>query len=208
MKKHLIIWGSVVAMLIVLYSFSRDGQSASSTYPIDNIVQTDHVRGNRTSPVMLIEYSDFQCPACAAYVPLLESVGQRYGQRVAFVYRHFPLRRLHQNSALAAQAAEAADRQGKFFEMHDVLFAKQSSWSTQENVRETFAAYAQELNLDLDRFRADLESSATETVVREQEKSGQTYGVSGTPSFFLNGKKISFRTASDLEKRLDEALTR
>jgi protein-disulfide isomerase len=150
---------------------------------------SDASKGNTEAPVTLIEYSDFQCPACASYYPLVKELMNEYGDRVHFVYRNFPLVQ-HKNAAPAALAAEAAGRQGKFWEMHDLLFENQVRWATSKEVRTIFEQYASSLKLNLEQFSADMESDEIKAKVQADYDGGIAAGVNSTPTFFLNGEKI------------------
>ncbi|OGE44123.1 hypothetical protein A3B45_04205 [Candidatus Daviesbacteria bacterium RIFCSPLOWO2_01_FULL_39_12] len=153
------------------------------------ILADDWLKGNKEAKVSLVEYSDFQCPACGAYYPLLKQLNQEFGDKILFVYRHFPLPN-HKNAEPAAQAAEAAGRQGKFWEMHDLLFENQTDWSNQSAAKETFIEYAQSLNLDIEKFKSDLDSPQVKDKVKRDYQSGLQFKVNATPTFFLNNQKL------------------
>jgi protein-disulfide isomerase len=148
------------------------------------------VKGNQNSDIKLVEYSDFQCPACAVYYPVAKQLMQEFGDKIAFEYRHLPLKQ-HRNAEPAALAAEAAGMQGKFWEMHNLLFERQNEWSDQQNAGETFIKYAQAFNLDINKFKSDTDSSELKKKVRDSYENGISAGVNATPTFFLNGKKIA-----------------
>lgn len=145
-----------------------------------------------SAQVTLVEYADFQCPACQANVPLVQQVLAEYPEEVKFVYKHFPLSSIHKNAVPAGIAAEAAGKQEKFWEMHDLLFEKQAEWSVlgASEVKERFVEYAQTLGLDVDTFRQDMEDKSLAEKVNEQQNEGINLGVMGTPTFFANGKRI------------------
>ena len=150
---------------------------------------SDWVKGAplKDAKVTLIEYSDFQCPACAVYYPMVKQLGQEF-KNVSIVYRHFPLSQ-HANARVAAQASEAAGQQGKFWEMHDMLFDNQNSWAGSTSAEQTFTAYAQTLGLEMEKFKTDYNSSETKTKIQADYQSGVSE-IDGTPTFFLNNKKI------------------
>jgi len=150
---------------------------------------TDWVKGPAGAKTVLIEYSDFQCPACGSYHPILRKLLAEFGDRMRFAYRHFPLKQ-HPNAEPAARAAEAAGRQGKFWEMHDLLFEGQSTWSDLADAEGIFDGYARRLGLDLARFHADLNSAELRKTIEEDRRSGSRLNLPGTPSFFLNGTLI------------------
>lgn len=171
------------------------------------ITVNDQIKGNSNAKVTLIEYSDFQCPACATYYPLLKQISTEYGDKIAIVYRHFPLRQIHRNAQLAAQAAEAAGLQGKFWQMHDLLFTEQQSWSKDIRPEAAFVNYAKKLFLDIDRFESDLKSKAVVEKVNQDYSGGLNAGVNATPSFALNGTLVQNPGSyAALKEMLDTAL--
>jgi protein-disulfide isomerase len=161
---------------------------------VDGVTDQDHFKGPRDARVTLVEYSDFQCPACKAFQPVIEQALKEPNllNKVRFVYRSFPLSNIHPNATLAAQAAEAAARQGKFWEMHDALFEFQSSWSGLSNkgAREAFIGYATTIGLDVAAFSSDIDSDTSKNAVREQAATGTRAGVNSTPTFYINGTKM------------------
>lgn len=150
----------------------------------------DWVRGTPDAPLVVVEFSDFQCPACAAREPLVQQAQDELGDQMVLVYRHFPLTSLHKNAQLAAQAAEAAGIQGKFWEMHDVLFEQQTTWSGETDPTPLFIGYAQTLGMNVDQFTSNLTSSVVKDAVASDLASGSQVGISGTPTFYVNGKKM------------------
>lgn len=170
---------------------TQDGGTVNTPSPISGeVTETDHVKGPNTARLTLIEYSDFQCPTCASYAPLLKQLSAEYTNDLRIVYRYFPLQSIHPNATIASQAAEAADMQGKFWEFHDMLFDRQGEWSRLANPRDTFATYAQELGLDVEQFKTDMDSKAAKSRVNADYRSGLGAGVGGTPTFFLNGEPL------------------
>ncbi len=144
----------------------------------------DHMRGSREAAITLVEYADFECPFCGRAFPELKSVLQDLGRRVRFVFRHFPVIEAHPHAESAAEVAEAAGAQGKFWEMHDLLFRRQAALED-----EHLLAYARELGLDAERVERELEQQAHRARVLEDIQSGLRSGVSGTPMFFINGRR-------------------
>lgn len=142
--------------------------------------------GSAQAKVVIEEFSDFQCPACKAAQPLLEDIINTFGERIKFVYRHYPLVSIHTNAFRAALAAECANDQGKFWLYHDKLFAEQPVLS-----RSDLLSYANGLGLDNSKFTACLDSKAKAEVVRQDINEGDKRGVNSTPSFFLNGEKVA-----------------
>ena len=147
------------------------------------IVDGDHVRGSPDADIIIIEYGDFQCPYCARAHPTLAALQQQYGQRIALVYRHLPLG-MHPYAESAAEAAEAAGAQGRFWEMHDTLFAHQAPMAPAQ-----LPLLAQGRGLDAARFEADLAARRYRERIRAQAQEATSLGASGTPSFFINGER-------------------
>ncbi len=191
--KKVAIWTGVTLIFIVsvvgLLRLATSTPSTGETIDLP-VVATDLIKGNREAKVTLIEYSDFQCPACASYQPIVKQLSEEYKDRVSFVYRNFPLRAIHKNAGPAAQSAYAASLQGKFWEYHDLLFENQTTWAEEPDPKALFEEYAQRLDLDMDKFKEDLNSTSTQTFIRNQEAQGNQIGVNSTPTFFLNGARI------------------
>ncbi len=146
--------------------------------------ERDHVTGPATAPVTLVEYGDFECPSCRKAWPMVKELQRRLGKNLRFVFRNFPLTKLHPNAQRAAEAAEAAGAQGAFWQMHDRLFERQFALED-DNLIE----YATELGLDGDRMRDALQAGTYRARVKEDLLSGLKSGVNGTPTFFLNGER-------------------
>ena len=196
MKNKIILW-AIIAVVVIgsifgiikLASKSQTAGSDNLAITISAINDDENIKGDKEAAATLIEYSDFQCPACGSYYPIVKKVSEDLGAKVRFAYRHFPLPQ-HKNAKLAATVAEAAGKQGKFWEMHDLIFQNQSDWSEEKNAAIFFAKYAQELGLDLTRFQTDIASDDIKAKIENDYKSGVKAGVNSTPSFFLNGKKM------------------
>lgn len=162
--------------------------------PLPNeVAQDDWIKGNKDAKITIIEYSDFQCPACKTYYGIVKDIVDEFGSHIKFVYRHFPLKNKHENAELASRAAEAAGIQGKFWEMHDFLFENQESWSSldKSEAENTFIGYAANLNLNQKQFIDDMASAQVIDKVNAQYESAQKAGLGGTPTFFFNGEQIS-----------------
>lgn len=157
------------------------------TVPVND---SDWYEGGKDATVTLVEYSDFQCPACGAYFPVVQGLLQNYGDKLKIVYRNYPLPQ-HSNAQLAAQAAEAAGIQGRFFDMHDVLFSTQKDWSDLANPTDNFVTYATQLGLNVEQFKTDLTSSTVKDAIAQDVRSGNSANVDSTPTFFLNGVQIT-----------------
>ena len=190
---------TLFALIIALglYSNSQKPESVSLEKSETFVLQdSDHVAGNPDSSVVLIEYSDLQCPACGAYYPLVEELKKTYGDRVAFVTRDFPLH-FHLQARDAAKAAEAAANQGKYEEMKGLIFGNQRVWSGNADAKNIFASYAESLELDMELFETDRASAEVEAQIDYDFAAGQAAGVNSTPTFFLNGEKIQPRSIEE-----------
>lgn len=188
--------GSVGLIIVLLfgYYFYKTSVDGSSTISTDNspivVTQTDHVRGVQSGKVTLVEFGDFQCPACGAYESIVRQVTTDNKDVLKVVFRHFPLTQLHRNALLAAKASEAASLQGKFWEMHDILYDKQEEWGQSLNARDFLTTYANTLGLNTAKFNKDIDDKAIEDKILSEYKEGISLGVQGTPTFFINGKKV------------------
>ena len=151
----------------------------------------------------LIEYSDFQCPACGSYFPVVERLLLENPQ-IRFVYRHFPLQQ-HVNAFAASQAAEAAGKQGKFWEMHETLFTNQTAWETSKTAKTIFEGYASDLGLDMEEFMNDYSSEEIKDKINADLKSGLKAGINSTPTFYLNGNKIQPNGYEEFKKLISDA---
>lgn len=180
----LIVWGMAVA----LNKAPKTGLNLGEPSPV---TEADHIRGSATAPVTLIEYSDFQCPACALYYPIIERVLNESSTTVRFVYRHFPLYPLpHKNAMIAAQASEAAALQGKFWEMYQLLFENQKTWENLADPQSIYEEYATRIGLNVESFKKDIASEAVKKRVQDNHDEAIALGVNSTPTFFVNGRAI------------------
>lgn len=152
---------------------------------LDPVSEKDHSLGPADAPVTIVEYSDYQCPDCWRAHTEVKKLLASQGHRLRFVFRHFPLIRMHPRALPAAKAAEAAARQGKFWEMHNAMFDAQGALSDADIDR-----YAQQLGLDLDRLHQDMRDPAIERHIRRQRVGGHRSGVAGTPTFFISGVRF------------------
>lgn len=151
-----------------------------------SVSKNDHIQGNPNAELVIVEYGDYQCPYCGAAYPVLKELMNEFGNQIQFVFRNFPLSEMHQYAKPAAIAAEAANLQGKFWEMHDAIYENQQYLS--ENL---FLEIAEQLHLNTAQFKQDISSSELEEKVDSDFESGVISGVNGTPSFFVNGKKFN-----------------
>jgi protein-disulfide isomerase len=161
----------------------------------------EHVRGNPNAAVVLVEYADFECPYCGMAYPYVKRIGDRYGDEVAEVFRPFPLEEIHPHALHAAQAAEAAGLQGKFWEMHDTLFENQKRLSDTALLQ-----YAADIGLDLNTFKHDFASPQVIEAIETGMRRGAEDGVRGTPAFILNGRQLDLENYQDLETIVAKAV--
>ena len=186
----------------IVYVATRDGGGGSGTLA-PGLKDDDHVRGNGSSELIFVEYSDFECPACLAAQPALRSLYAEFASTTIFVYRHLPLSQ-HKNAELAALASEAAAKQGKFWEIHDALFDNQREWAGIPNnqARAYFVKLAEGLTLETVRFAADMESEELRARVKRDADEAARIGVRGTPTFYVNGVQLKVKSFDDLHTAL------
>jgi protein-disulfide isomerase len=181
-----------VAIVVILMGFSFFNYiSKVGTVPKPaDVSLDDHIRNGAQAKVVLVEYGDFQCPACGAYEPLVQQLLSKHVSYVQFVFRHFPLTQIHKNALLAAKYAEASGIQGKFWEMHDVLYARQKEWSDSLNAKDLFNGYGKELGLNVTKLETDSDGASIEAKIKANFEEGVKIGIQGTPTFYVNGVKI------------------
>ncbi|MEK7548370.1 MAG: thioredoxin domain-containing protein [Patescibacteria group bacterium] len=161
--------------------------------------------GAVSAKVKIVEFGDFQCPACQAAAAPLRGALEQNGDDVQLIYRHFPLPS-HQHAMISALAAEAAGAQGKFWEMYDLLFANQDTWSKSDKPKEIFISLAKQLNLDAGEFEKQLSSAEAEDLINKDKDYGLALGVNSTPTFFVNNQKVTgAQTVEQWQKLTDEA---
>jgi len=158
--------------------------------------QPARASGPEAAPVTLEEFGDYQCPPCAQVYPEVEKIKEEFGDRLRLVFRHYPLTRIHPHALLAAHAAESAGLQGKFWEMHRLLYEEQRAWSSTPDPRPAFDAFARRAGLDVERFRRDLGGAETDARVVADHARARSVGVDSTPTFFVNGRKLAFADAT------------
>lgn len=200
---------AIVAILVIfggVFWYMRDGSSSNTNSTSSE--PTNHVSGEGKKNVTLIEYGDFQCPACGSYYPIVKQLKEQYKEDIIFQFRNFPLTQIHPNAMASHRAAEAADKQGKFWEMHDTLYENQDAWESASNPSSIFESYAGSLGLNIDQYRQDVASSETNDRINADIKAGQALGATSTPTFVLDGKKIEEnpRDIESFTKLIDEAI--
>ena len=190
-----VIIGTILATLIVIAAgmlFFGKSQTAQDVKGAadQNVLYSNniHTIGDKNAPIKIVEFADFQCPACAAAYPITKKIIEQNSQKVYFVARHYPLPS-HDNAQIAAKAVEAAANQGKFWEMYELLFLRQKDWSGKNNAEEIFTDYAKELSLDIETFENDLDPAVG--TINTDYADGNKLGVNSTPTFFINGQKYT-----------------
>ena len=168
-----------------------------------------HSTGDPNAKVNLVEFGDFQCPACAAAAPIIKEILNTYkdNPNFNFVSRNFPLTSIHQNALISAQAAEAAGGQGKYWEMYDLLYENQNEWAKSTDPLAIFAKYATGLKIDVERFKNEVQSGAYQNIINQDLADARSLGINSTPTFFLNGvKMLGVQNIEDLKARINQAL--
>lgn len=207
---------AVLAVVVIIGGAVFLGKDEEATGQVSN-----YVYGKSDSTVKVIEFGDFECPACGFFFPIVKEVKEKYKDQISFQFRHFPLVQSHRNALASHRAAEAAGKQGKFYEMHDLLYENQEDWNgpssrdavgiPTENAIKIFEGYAEQLGLDMVKFRADVADSSTSGTINADTAEGKSqYQITGTPTFIINGKKIedtaTIDTVEEFSKLIDEAL--
>ena len=207
-KRFIIILLVCVLGMFGVYAATSKKDEGGSNGGGDTSKLSNHVYGENKKKVTLVEYGDFVCPACASFYPIVQQVKEKYKDDIQFQFRHFPLSQIHQNARTASRAAEAASNQGKFWEMHDILYEQQDSWKSSGSITSLFEGYATQIGLKPDQYKKDFASSAVNEVINADYAEGTKQGVSSTPTFFLQGKKLDKNptTLEEFSKLIDEAI--
>jgi protein-disulfide isomerase len=204
-------WG-VIAIVVLVFAgiFAFTGNKADApANGSGGVKATSHVMGKGKSGVKLVEYGDYQCPFCGqAYAPIKQAVAELEDQ-IYFQFRNFPIPNLHRNAFAAARAAEAADMQGKFWEMHDALYESQAQWSESNQPSTFFNGLAKRLGLDVEKFKKDYASVAVNDRINADKAAGDKLNIEGTPGFVLDGKVVNLpysKGAKAVEKVIQKAI--
>lgn len=169
--------------------------AAPAANPAEPGAEPPHAQGNANAPVKLEEFGDFECPPCGMLHPILKQLEGEFGpDKVRLTFREFPLVPTHVHALAAARAAEAAGLQGKFWQMHDMIYENQKIWHEAFDVRPIFEGYATKIGLDLEQFRKDITGEAVERRIFLDGKRAHSLGVKGTPTLFMNGREIPFES--------------
>ena len=193
--KRILTWlGFIVIVALIVIGLIAAGKKSPTTTEVaiplpTPVTSADWVRGKPNAPVTLVEYGDFQCPACQDYYPVVEQVFAAASSSVRMVFRHFPLAQ-HADAIPAAKAAEAAGDQGKFWDMYNLLYSNGPDWDTLADPTSVFDGYAKKIGLDMTQFAVDMNSTTTAQKITDSVNAGTNAGIDATPTFFVNGYRI------------------
>jgi len=196
----------VVGGMIALFMFAN----SSSPAPVGDKTKVirDTSQNTGTGSVQIVEFGDFQCPACGVAEPNVQQLLKQESGKITFYFRNFPLPQ-HQNAQAAAQAAEAAADQGKYWEMHDKLYATQKDWETVADPTDLYVSYAKDLGLDTTKFKTAITSKQFQTVIDQDVADATALGVNSTPTFYFNGVKYDGSSSyADLRDKVESLLTK
>lgn len=211
-KQFLAILAVIIIVFVGIVAFG--GKSSPSNSAGSSTTPTNHVEGLDKDGITLVEYGDYQCPFCGQWYPIVKQVQAEYNTQISFQFRNFPLTSLHPNAFAGARAAEAAGLQGKFWQMHDLLYEQNDanqenpsapSWITASDPTTYFDADAQQLGLNVTQFKSDYASDKVNNLINADIAAGNKLGIDATPTFFLDGKKLnpSTESASALEQYIN-----
>jgi protein-disulfide isomerase len=210
-REFKILGGIALGAALVGWLLFRFGSGPIVSKPVNDRVGA-YSKGAPQAKVVLTEFADFQCPACRNAKQITDKLMAEYPQDLRLVFRHFPLNTIHPRAALSSEVAEAAGAQGKFWEMHDLLYAKQDEWGnlttkiSDDNVMTIFQSYAQQISLDFPKFSSDLKDHTYQSIVNQDLSDATAAGVNSTPSFFVNNIMVRDISYEAIRAAIDEAL--
>lgn len=213
-KQFWIIIVAIVAIFVGIAVLNKSDTSEQTSGSNNSSAVSSNIKGNANASVKLVEYGDFQCPYCQLYHATVEEVIAEYEDRISFQFVHFPLTSIHQNAFAASRAAEAAGKQGKFWEMYDKIYenadpSSQSGWVVSNAPTTFFDQFAQDIGLNVEQYKTDYASKAINNTINADLAKGQAAKVESTPTFMLNGEKVQINnTVEDFKKVIDEALAK
>ncbi len=184
---------AIIAVIVVIFGgilfFKKDKAAAPAS---NGAKASSHTIGTSPAGVTLVEYGDYQCPYCGQFYPIVKQAQEKYNDKIVFQFRNLPLSQLHKNAFAAARAAEAAALQGKFWEMHNILYEQQNTWSQSSSAADIFDQYATQLNMNMTQFKKDAASAkVNDTINADIQAFLKTGNEESTPTFLLDGKKIT-----------------
>lgn len=190
-KRFLSIIAAIILLFVGIAFFNS--RSSDDNQSNSNVTSSNHVKGGENAKVSIVEFGDFQCPSCYQYYPIVSEVIEEYGDQISFQFRHLPLTNIHPNAYAAARAAEAAGKQGKFWEMYDELFngSNWSTWTNSNSPQSIFDGYAKKIGLNEEQYKKDFASDAVNQIVRADMKEAEKQKFTSTPSFMINGEKVN-----------------
>jgi protein-disulfide isomerase len=187
-------WGvlAIIAIIFVGIFVVSGNKNNNSSTSSSNTKPTEHIEGLGKDNVTLVEYGDYECPYCEEYSTIVAQIQQQYNNQIYYQFRNFPLTSIHPNAFAGARAAEAAGLMGKFWQMHNLLYAYSNwdVWSTSSNPTTYFYQYAQELGLNLAKFKTEFASSQVNNIINADINAGNKLDIQGTPTFYLDGKQV------------------
>lgn len=214
MKRNLpflIIFAALALTLVIAWYWKRSASAPPLNLsrnsrrqdrgPVREGAKPAHLLGPADAPVMLEEFGDFQCSACGILHPMLDDLKHAVGPRVVIVFRQFPLVSAHANAMSAARAAEAAGLQGKFWELHDLLFENQKNWAQLPDPKSVFLDYASKIGIDVAKFQSDLTNPAIDERIALDRERGRWIGVTSTPTLFINGREVAVQSLTPAKLR-------
>lgn len=205
------VLGGIILLTVILFGIGIMFTGKTETVKTDLLTELEsvtgtNIKGNPDGADIVIEFADFQCPSCAVFAPVLNQFVDEHKDNIKFIMKYFPLVSIHKNAMNSAYAAQASANQGRFWEMHDLLYSKQAEWSELDNVEEQFIAYAKELGLDPDKFKDDYLSKEVRDIIRDDMSLSLRLGLDSTPTLFINGKKyVGPPTIADFNSALEKS---
>lgn len=197
-KQFLAILAAIVVGLGIIFWVSGSKSDQSNNSKSSSAKVTSHIQGEGKKNVTLLEYGDYQCPVCGSFNPVVKQVVAQYSKDIYFQFRNLPLVQIHQNAFAGARAAEAAGMQNKYFEMHDLLYENQQTWSSSSNPVPIFQSFAQQLKLDMAKFNTDYASATVnDTIQADIAEFGKTKQQQATPAFFIDGNFVENKKLID-----------
>jgi protein-disulfide isomerase len=197
---------AIILVIVVIFGGVLWFKNMHKANAPSNTTPTNHTEGTNTKDVTLLEYGDYECPACEEFYPIVKQVAQKYSNEITFQFRNLPLTTIHQNAFAGARAAEAAALQGKFWEMHDALYDNQTAWASSSSPKTFFDQYAGQIGLNVTQFDKDYASSkVNDTINADISAFGKTGAEMQTPTFFLDGKQIQPGATVDAFSKLIDA---
>lgn len=195
-------------ILLAVFANPQPKEAGQSVDPQSLIRSNSHMTKQASAKVNIVEFGDYQCPACAAAHPIVKRIVDEYKDNpdVNLVFRNFPLDSIHPNAHIGSEAAEAAGAQGKYWEMNELLYSRQTEWAEVQNPIDFFVRYAGEIGLDVDKFKSEVNQRLYQDVIKADYSDGTAAGVTSTPTIFINGEKMSSYQYETLKAKIEEQL--